>query len=127
MKKLKIIGLSLVVSMFFTQCFPDNLKAEMEKVNSTAMVQIADMEFKHTIALIELHKMRFGKYPLSLDSIKFSSITDNLSNSSFDYKLNGAGYDLNSKNSSLKFINSFNYPNEFWNGLGLVKSNLKKQ
>ncbi len=126
MNKSKIIGLSVVSFLFLTQCFPDNLKVEMEKATANAMIQVADMEFKHIIASVELHKIRFGKYPLSLGSIKFSSITDNFSNSSFEYKVNRAGYDLNSKNSKTEFVGKLNYPSEFWNGLGLVNSNLKK-
>ncbi|MBK6836368.1 MAG: hypothetical protein IPG89_19740, partial [Bacteroidetes bacterium] len=42
------------------------------KFKEGANKQFGDQHFKTAISLIELHKIRFGEYPATLDSIKYS-------------------------------------------------------
>lgn len=85
----------------------------------------ADQHFKSTIALIELHKVRFGEYPPSLDAIKFAGEWDRAAFASVKYQRLPRGYALD----IVPFRNrpaELSYPPEFWEGLGLVRSNAKK-
>jgi hypothetical protein len=83
-----------------------------------------DQYFKRAIALIELHKIRFGEYPSSLKDLKFTGEWDQIALKSVEYKHLGNGYELDIV-TSWAGKPEFRYPDEFWRGLGLVKSNLK--
>jgi hypothetical protein len=91
-----------------------------------ATVQMVDQNFKTTIALIELHKMRSGSYPESLDSLKFLGIMDVSNFSAVEYSKNNNGYNLNIKNTDKNYLKKFNYTAEFWENLGIVNCNIKK-
>lgn len=84
----------------------------------------ADQNFKRAIALIELHKIRFDDYPTSLQEQKFKAFLggwDQFVYKSVVYAQLGEGYMLNLiSQESLKL----SYPTEFWNGLGLMKTNV---
>ena len=86
---------------------------------------MADQQFKNTIAQIELHKLRYGTYPASLGDIKFVPAMDSLYKfHDLEYNLLDSGYELN-----LNIKNGANvelrFPDEYWKGLGCVKSNVK--
>jgi hypothetical protein len=117
----KLLAITSIL-FFFTKCFPDNLKEKMEE----ATVQMVDQNFKTTIALIELHKMRSGSYPESLDSLKFLGIMDVSNFSAVEYSKNNNGYNLNIKNTDKNYLKKFNYTAEFWENLGIVNCNIKK-
>jgi hypothetical protein len=86
--------------------------------------KFGDQHFKTAISLIELHKVRFGEYPSALRDLKFTGDWDPIALNSVEYKRVGNGYELNlSKGWVAK--PDLKYPDEFWKGLGLVKSNLK--
>lgn len=91
-----------------------------------ADAKFGDQHFKTAIALIELHKVRFGEYPKNLNELKFTGEWDKIIFSSVEYQRLENGYELNvvrgwAGKPELK------YPEEFWKNLGLVKSNLKTQ
>ena len=86
--------------------------------------QFGDQHFKTAIALIELQKVRFGEYPNSLNDLKFTGDWDQIALNSVSYKRVGNGYELDVVQGWIGKP-SLKYPDEFWKGLGLVKSNMK--
>lgn len=117
MKKVKIsLFLFLVVSL--ASCFPEKFK---EQANQ----KFGDQHFKTAIALIELHKIRYGDYPSSLDSLTYLGDWDEIIFNSVRYKKLSDGYELDLVNGVLGKPDALEYPAEFWNGLGLKHSNLK--
>jgi len=113
-------GICLILIVFqLSSCFPGSFK---EKANQ----QFGDQHFKTAIALIELHKVREGAYPESLDSLKFTGDWDKIIFSSVKYQRLGDGYELDLINGWIGKPAHLEYPAEFWKGLGLKKSNLKK-
>ena len=86
--------------------------------------KFGDQHFKTAVALIELHKIRFGEYPASLNDLKFVGEWDQIALNSVDYKRLDNGYELNVTRGWVGKP-ALQYPPEFWNGLGLVKSNMK--
>jgi len=89
-----------------------------------ADTRFGDQHFKTTIALVELHKVRTGAYPESLKDLKFTGDRDALATSSVGYKKLDVGYELNVTRGWVAKP-GLNYPKAFWQGLGLVNSNLK--
>jgi len=86
--------------------------------------KFGDQHFKTAIALIELHKIRFGEYPNSLKDLKFVGEWDQIALNGVSYQRLGNGYELNVVRGWVGKP-ELDYPAEFWNGLGLVKSNMK--
>jgi hypothetical protein len=91
-----------------------------------ADVKFGDQFFKTTIALVELHKVRFGIYPESLKDLRFTGDWDQGALLAVDYRRDGEGYDLDI-NRGWMAKPDLKYPPEFWQGLGLVKSNVKQE
>ena len=119
---MKTIRLTFILSIILTMsgCFPDGFK---EQANQ----QFGDQHFKTAISLIELHKLREGEYPSTLDSLKYIGNWDKMIFSSVKYKRLVEGYELDLTNGWMGKPEELGYPDDFWKGLGLVKSNLKKQ
>jgi hypothetical protein len=115
----KIQFVLIATLLVFTSCIPDNLK---EKANQ----QFGDQHFKTAIALIELHKVREGDYPFSLDSLKYLGDWDKIIFNSVKYRKLEEGYELDLINGWMGKPRELNYPDEFWRGIGLRKSNIKK-
>jgi hypothetical protein len=90
----------------------------------SADAKFGDQHFKTTISLIELHKIRNGKYPESLKDVQFTGEWDAIALNSVEYKLLESGYELNVVRGWVGQP-ALKYPEEFWKGLGLVKSNMK--
>jgi hypothetical protein len=86
--------------------------------------KFGDQHFKTALALIELHKIRFGEYPASLKDLKFLGEWDQIALNSVAYKRLENGYELNVVRGWVGRP-ELNYPAEFWRGLGLVRSNMK--
>ena len=86
--------------------------------------KFGDQHFKTAVALIELHKVRFGEYPNSLSDLKFVGEWDQIALSSVKYKRVEAGYELDVIRGWMGKP-ELRYPDEFWKGLGVVKSNMK--
>jgi len=89
-----------------------------------ADAKFGDQHFKMSIALIELHKVRTGSYPESLKDLKFTGDWDAIALNSVEYKRLEGGYELNVTRGWVAQP-TLAYPKEFWQGLGLVKSNFK--
>jgi len=89
-----------------------------------ADAKFGDQHFKTTIALIELHKVRNGAYPENLKALQFTGDWDAIAINSVEYTRLENGYQLNVTRGWVGQP-TLSYPKEFWQGLGLVKSNLK--
>jgi len=105
-----------------------------EKLNENmkdAQGMFADQEFKKAIAHIELHKLRNGTYPRSLDELQFLSAIDSTMLRVVEYHKLDSGYELNihfkfpTLTDGQETRARLSYPPEFWKGLGCVRSNAK--
>ena len=115
----KRISLSLIVTLLCLGAALPGCSFKKE-----ADQNFADQHFKTAISLIELHKVRFGEYPATLKDLKFTGDWDQIALVNCEYKRVGNGYELNLMRGWVGRP-VLNYPDEFWKGLGLVKSNVK--
>ena len=86
--------------------------------------KFGDQHFKTSIALIEIHKVRFGEYPNSLSELKFTGEWDQIALASVRYKRVANGYELDVVKGWVGKP-ELSYPPEFWRNLGVVRSNMK--
>jgi hypothetical protein len=86
--------------------------------------KFGDQHFKTAIALVELHKLRTGSYPQSLKDLQFTGDWDAIALGSVEYRRLEFGYELNVTRGWVSKPD-LSYPKEFWQGLGLVKSNIR--
>jgi hypothetical protein len=119
MKSKNILTILTLSALLFSGC-------GMGKLEEKANQQFGDQHFKTAIALIELHKVRFGEYPETLDSLKFTGDWDQIIFSSVKYQKLDKGYELDLTNGWMGKPDFLEYPDEFWKGLGLVRSNMKR-
>lgn len=115
---MKKILLLLIIAILTSCGFSDF----QEKANT----QFADQHFKSAIAHIELYNIRYGHYPEILDSLTFLGDWDKAFFGSVDYQRLDTGYQLDVKAMISKTQPELKYPAEFWQGLGLRKSNILK-
>ncbi len=94
--------------------------------NEQANQKFGDQRFKTAISLIELHKIREGEYPQTLNDLKYLGDWDKIIFNSVKYKRLEEGYDLDLTNGWMGKPDDLKYPDDFWSGLGLINSNLKK-
>ena len=87
--------------------------------------KFGDQNFKSSIALIELHNVRNGSYPESLNDIEYTGEWDEIYLSGVEYTKLEEGYELNLIRGWMGIPDELIYPLEFWDGLGLKKSNMK--
>ncbi len=113
----KRIAFLLIVCCSISALAGCNLQKEAD-------VKFGDQNFKSAIALIELHKVRSGSYPNNLREIKFMSEWDQIWLNAVEYTKLEDGYELNVTRGWVG-APELNYPPEFWNGLGLKRSNVK--
>ncbi len=98
-----------------------------EKLNNfkkNTDAQFGDQHFKSVIALIELHKTRFGTYPDALSDLKYIGDWDKIALASVSYAKLDSGYELNVVRGWVG-TPELHYPPDFWQGLGLLRSNMK--
>lgn len=81
--------------------------------------KFGDQHFKTAIALIELHKTRFGEYPEHLQDIKYIGAWDPMALQSVNYQKHPDGYTLEVARGWVAKPGEFDYPPEFWQGLGI--------
>ncbi|MBX7226044.1 MAG: hypothetical protein K1X55_08435 [Chitinophagales bacterium] len=121
----------VLITTSLTACIPKKFKEEINKNLMQTQQMLADQVFKNAISHIELHKLRNGYYPDSLSQLQFLTAMDSSFLASVHYKKIDKGYELNlnynlsatgTKNAAIEL----QYPAEFWKGLGLLKSNVKK-
>ncbi|HLP53655.1 MAG TPA: hypothetical protein VK151_01445 [Fluviicola sp.] len=119
MKSIRLIPILIIVIILFARC---NVGSKMQE---HANQQFGDQHFKTAIALIELHKTRYGEYPATLDSLKYVGDWDKMIWSSVKYEKLKNGYALDLINGWVGKPKHLKYPKEFWEGLGVVRSNMK--
>ena len=89
-----------------------------------ADAKFGDQNFKTAIALIELHKVRFGEYPATLNDLRFVGDWDKIALSAVAYSRVDSGYSLDVTRGWVGKP-SLSYPPDFWHGLGLRHSNMR--
>lgn len=89
-----------------------------------ADAKFGDQHFKTAISLIELHRVRTGAYPATLADLEFTGDWDQIALASVQYKRLDAGYELNVVR-GWTGKPELAYPDGFWAGLGLQRSNMK--
>jgi hypothetical protein len=104
------------VFFFFTGCGQFRQQAD---------TQFGDQNFKSAIALIELHKVRFGSYPDALADLKFLGSWDQNWLSGVEYRKLDDGYELNVIR-GLIGAPELQFPADFWHGLGVRKTNVRR-
>lgn len=114
---------AIFFSLSLLSCFPDNIKEQMGEAIKNSQVIFSDMHFKDALHNIELYKLRTGHYPDSLGEITFVSEMDRGSFAMVAYTRLEDKYELNLKAISKE---PEYYPDEFWIGLGCIKSNMMK-
>jgi hypothetical protein len=80
--------------------------------------------FNSAISLIELHKVRYGEYPKSLNDLRFLGDWDQIWLSAVNYERTEEGYDLFLVR-GLVDVPELEYPKEFKNGLGIRATNVR--
>ena len=90
-----------------------------------ADTQFGDQNFKSAIALIELHKVRFGSYPNTVADLKFLGSWDQNWISGVEYRKLVEGYELNVTRGWVGRP-ELQYPADFWQGIGVRKTNVKR-
>jgi ClpA/ClpB-like protein len=106
----------------------DTARAETARLvgsTPTPLLNYGRHHFTAVIALIELHRTRTGAYPDSLDDLQFLDAQDRDSLQWVGYEKLADGYALDigvgsGTAAKLKF------PAEFWRGLGIRRSNVKR-
>jgi hypothetical protein len=85
--------------------------------------QFGDQHLKTAVALIELHKVRFGKYPGSLSDLKFTGQWDQIALQSVSYYPNSdyTSYYIEVETGWIGKPN-LKLPDEFWRGTGYTTS-----
>lgn len=111
-----LIGILILLNVSLVGC--GELKKESDQ-------KFGDQNFKTSIALIELHKVRTGEYPENLEALEFLGDWDQIYLQNVSYIKLDEGYELNLLKGWVGMPEELTYPAEFWEGLGLVKSNLK--
>jgi hypothetical protein len=96
--------------------------AEFGQPRQTVVLE-ADQRFKTAIALIELHRTRFGTYPDSLDDLQFLGGRDRPALAGLEYEKLKDGYALDIV-STAGAKPPLDYPRDFWRGLGLRRTNV---
>ncbi|HKC38889.1 MAG TPA: Clp protease N-terminal domain-containing protein, partial [Gemmatimonadales bacterium] len=84
-----------------------------------------DQRFKAVIALVELHRLRFGAYPDSLKDLQFLAPYDQASLQSVRYEKLPDGYALDIITPRGEKPGP-SYPADFWRGLGIRRTNVDR-
>lgn len=85
--------------------------------------KFGDQNFKTTIALVELYKVRHGVYPASLGDLDYLGGWDPIYIRAVKYKRIGKGYELDIVRGWVGKP-TLSYPPGFWHGLGIVATNV---
>lgn len=123
----------LVIIIMCQSCVFDDLKKGSFKAHQLKIDEKADNYFKIALGLIEIHKMRTGEYPNDLYELCCLNRFDSVAIRKVSYQKFGGRYILNIlpemdffSGDSVGFCD-FRYPDEFWNGLGIIESNLMEE
>ncbi|WP_444911610.1 hypothetical protein ACJJIW_08910 [Microbulbifer sp. JMSA004] len=88
------------------------------EIQKEANQKFGDQHFKTAISLIELHNIRTGSYPETLNDIQFIGDWDQIALQSVKYGRVKGGYTLSVTNGWVGKP-ELQYPPEFWVGLGI--------
>ena len=91
-----------------------------------ADAKFGDQNFKTAISLIELHKVRFGEYPRTLQDLQFVGDWDKIALSAVEYARVDSGYSLDVTRGWVGKP-TLHYSSEFWHGLGLRRTNMNPE
>ena len=75
--------------------------------------EFGDQHFKTAISLIELHKIREGEYPETLNDIKYLGSWDMIIFNSVEYRRVKKGYELDLINGWMGKPDEIKYPDDF--------------
>lgn len=120
-----------MIALSLAGCVPDSVKEKVDTAMKDAQEMLADESFKDAIANIELHRLRYGSYPNTLADLKFLTAMDSSIMSAVEYIKLDSGYELNTKSryasirGETQEVVQLDYPPEFWQGLGCIRSNLR--
>jgi len=120
MKNLSKYTLILLAIFTLQACDFDMLGSKVGADN-----EFGDQKFKTSIALIELHKTRYGEYPESLEDIKYIGSWDELQLNGVEYKKLDKGYSL-IVTRGWAGKPDLEYPDDFFQGLG-IKMDMKEK
>lgn len=85
-----------------------------------SMDKFNDQAFKDVVALVELYKLRNGRYPNSLNELEFAGAWDMVHHASVSYeRLDSFHYSVMIDG---KLPEKGKYPKSFYRGLGLTES-----
>jgi hypothetical protein len=87
------------------------------------MHSFGDQHLKTTVALVELHKVRYRRYPQTLSELKFLGAWDPIATTSVSYKVNAVGtrYCVEVQKGWVAKPR-LQMPPEFWRGTGYDSS-----
>jgi hypothetical protein len=119
------LNLLFFICLFIISCDFDKTKEGIQKMGNEMNLKFSDQSFQTVVSLVELHKIRFGQYPETLDSLKFMGDWDKIHLRDVKYQKVDSGYNLDLVKGPLGKPTKLMYPQSFWKGLGLKKSNLK--
>ena len=116
--------------LILSSCLPENVKTDFSDAIVNSQRMLADKEFKKALAHIELYKLRNGVYPASLNDLEYLNAMDSSMHSAVQYVGMDSVYELNNIFPGMmvkrkQTIVPLKYPEEFWVGLGCIKSNAK--
>jgi hypothetical protein len=109
---LRLLVISILLALPLGGCGLQRFQAEAEK-------KFGDQDFKTAIALIELHRVRFGEYPDALSELRFLGEWDKMALDSVSYERVGSRYRLALTQGW--GAGQGEYPAEFWHGLGIER------
>jgi hypothetical protein len=117
---MKICIFLIVGVLFFSACHFPEVQQKMEG-------QFSDQNFKTSISLIELYKIRYGRYPASLDSLTFMGDWDKMIYGFVKYERLDTGYRLDIVPGPMHVKpGELSFPSDFWRGIGLRRSNVRR-
>ncbi len=107
--------------LFAVICLSCNFSDQLQTSNKI----FGDQHFKTAIALVELYNIRYGHYPASLDSLTYIGEWDKIIFNSVAYERLDTGYRLDILQGAVSISpGELKYPEDFWQGLGIRKSNV---
>ena len=95
------------------------------KAREQVDAKFGDQNFKTAVALIELYHVRHGVYPESLRDLDFAGDWDAIAIASVSYQRLPDGYALDVTRGWVGQP-TLAYPDSFWTGLGLRRSNVAR-
>jgi hypothetical protein len=97
---------------------------KINEVKEQMAYEVGDQQFRSAIAIIELHKVRYGEYPESTSDLRFLGELDQKAIGAVTYQRMANGYRLDYTNGTMGEIPDLSFATGFREGLGLRVSNV---